>query len=233
MRLFQTFTSGLQEPAQEPIRGSRQEHKTHKQLSLWSSLTDQILSTYLAIGTADEQSRAFDVLYERYEKKIRNYILKQLNYNEEDSLEAIGDTWLLFWRERASFAWRNDSQAENPLQSWLYGIARNRVKSRVRQNQRDREHVSAVSLETMANFIQARLEDGQPERADESLRQQANVRFNQIMKQLNPTEQQIVTLRYYKGLSYTDISQQLGKSSGAVRTAHTRLIQKLRKTLES
>lgn len=213
----------------------------------WSQLHDRALCQRLHAGDPDEQSRAFGLLYDRYELMIRNYVMKQLNYHDEDSVEVVGDTWLIFWRERGNFTWRDDAQTDNPLQSWLYGIARNRVKTKVRQNQKERENIASVSLDLVSNFIEARLEDktnnsgsGWADSATQNSELDAqeieaisNRHFNQIMKQLSPTEQQIVTLRYYKELTYTEISQQMGKTSGAVRTAHTRLIQKLRQKLDA
>jgi len=213
----------------------------------WSQLHDRALCQKLNAGAPDEQSRAFSVIYDRYELMIRNYVMKQLNYSEEDSVEVIGDTWLVFWRERVNFTWRDDAQAENPLKSWLYGIARNRIKTKVRQNQKERENIASVPLEVVSNFIEARLEGSTDNSAgswagssisnrdidEPDIEMISNRLFNQIMKQLSPTEQQIVTLRYYKGLTYTEISQQMERTSGAVRTAHTRLIQKLRQKLNA
>lgn len=202
----------------------------------WSQWPDRALCHRLNAGAPDEQSRAFGIFYDRYELMIRNYVMKQLNYHEEDSVEVIGDTWLVFWRERMNFSWRDDAQTENPLQSWLYGIARNRVKTKVRQNQKERENVAAVPLDLVSNFIEARLADEGSEEevaSEPEIEAISNRHFNQILKQLSPTEQQIVTLRYYKGLTYTEISQQMEKTSGSVRTAHTRLIQKLRKKLDA
>lgn len=198
----------------------------------WSNLDDRSLCNWLNRGTHDEQSRAFSVLYDRYEPKIRNYVLKQLNYVKSDGLEVIGDTWLVFWRERAVFIWRDDAQAENPLQSWLYGIARNRVKSKVRQNEKERASFSSVPIDLIGNFIETCLEIGSEHAENPEVRAVADRQFNRLMQSLSTSERQIVTLRYYKELSYAEIGQQLGKSSGAVRTAHTRLIQKLRQSME-
>lgn len=199
----------------------------------WSALGDRRLCGLLNAGTPSEQSHSFSALYDRYELMIRNYVLKQLNYREEDSIEAIGDTWLTFWQERENFVWRDDAQTENPLQSWLYGIARNRVKAKVRQIEKEQQKVAAVPLELVSKFIEGRLADESAESPYTELPSEANQQVNRLMRELKPTEQQIITLRYYKGLTYKEISQQLGKSSAAVRTAHTRLIQKLRQVAES
>lgn len=227
MRLFHTVPSAdaRANPTTAPV--------DEDTLTVWSELDDRDLSRLLHSGTPDEQAQSFSALYDRYELMIRNYVLKQLNYREEDSLEAIGDTWLVFWRERANFVWNNNAQTENPLQSWLYGIARNRVKSKVRQNAKEFQNVAAVPLELVSKFIEDRLGDGSTSSPDDELPHEANRQINQLMQELKPTEKQIVTLRYYKGLTYAEISDQLGKTSAAVRTAHTRLIQKLRQLAES
>ena len=193
---------------------------------------DQTVSAQLSDGSAQEQSRAFGVIYDRYQTQLWHYVRKQLDYDEDDALEVAGDTWLVFWRERATFTWRSDTRADNPLKSWLFGIARNRIKSRVRHNEKERTHVTVTSLDDVSDFIETRLDEGQQASNRADITQAANQRFNQLIKQLKPVEQQIVTLRYYKGLTYAEISQQVGKSSGAVRTAHTRLLNKLRANLD-
>ena len=192
---------------------------------------DQKLSAQLCTGSALEQSQAFGTIYDRYQVQLWHYVRKQLDYDEDDALEVAGDTWLVFWRERTKFTWRCDSRADNPLKSWLFSIARNRIKSRVRQNALVRENVAPISLDAVSDFIETKLAEGPSHKSRADVNQAANRRFNQLIKQLKPTEQQIVTLRYYRGLTYTEISQQLGKSSGAVRTAHTRLLNKLRADL--
>ncbi|MBV7327270.1 sigma-70 family RNA polymerase sigma factor [Chloroflexi bacterium TSY] len=201
----------------------------------WRSLDDQTLSAYLNSGVPHAQSQAFGVLYDRYQLLIWNYVLKQLDYDESVALEAFGDTWLVFWQERTGFVWQDDARTDNPLKSWLFAIARNRIKSFVRHKERERENVESISLDDHYDYIQARLADhlaadvmnSSPALGD----QRANRLVNQGIKRLKPTEQQIVLLRYYKGLSHAEIGERLGKSSGAIRTAHTRLLAKLRELI--
>lgn len=52
-----------------------------------------------------------------------------------------------------------------------------------------------------------------------------------IISALDDLEQQFIVLRYKEALSYKDISKVLGKSEGALRTYHHRLIRKLNKII--
>jgi len=55
--------------------------------------------------------------------------------------------------------------------------------------------------------------------------------WQEILSQLNDFDQQFIILRYKESLSYKDISVILGKSEGALRTHHHRLIDKLYKII--
>ena len=54
-----------------------------------------------------------------------------------------------------------------------------------------------------------------------------------IISVLNDFEQQFIALRYKESLSYKEISLVLGKSEGALRTYHHRLIRKLNKIINA
>lgn len=88
--------------------------------------------------------------------------------------------------------------------AWLYRSVRNRVYNHVRDNRR----------ETLGG------DDGTSQSANDQeetpeamiLRMEATGVLRQTLQELNETDRQLVTLKYFEGLKYRDISDQTGLS---------------------
>lgn len=53
-----------------------------------------------------------------------------------------------------------------------------------------------------------------------------------LMAILNEKERPVIYLRYFEGLSFTEIGSRLGKNSSTVRTLHERALKKMLKYLQ-
>lgn len=56
-------------------------------------------------------------------------------------------------------------------------------------------------------------------------------RIQKALKELEPNESELITLRFIEDLSYPEIAEIIGKNEGAARTALSRAVERLRKML--
>ena len=103
--------------------------------------------------------------------------------------------------------------------AWLFGIARNAALDELRRRKRTAE----LAEEPAANA--PALED----QADVSLRRAA---LRTAMAQLSPRERELVALKFFAGLSNSEIAGVLGVSDSAAGTRLHRTVEKLRRACD-
>jgi len=180
-------------------------------------------------GTAAEKADAFSAIYNHYCRPIWDYIYSQVDSADAEAKDIFGQVWLVALEELVYFEYRAEV-AEDPLRSWLFRCAANRVK------QYYREKHTKVSLELVEGFVWARL-GGQDTSLFELFAPAVETRANQLVYQatraLNHEQQVILRLRYNGNMTFAEIGDYLGKSEGSVKVQHHRLLKKLRDLLET
>lgn len=180
-------------------------------------------------GTAAEKTEAFSALYNRYCHTIWEYISAQVDGAEAEAKDIFCQVWLVALEELTHFEYRSDVAADDPLRSWLFRCAANRVK------QFYREKHSKVSLELVEGFLWARLEGEDTSLIElfaPAVKRKANHLLYTAMRQLTKEQQVILRLRYHGNMTFGEIGHYLDKSEGAVKVQHHRLLKKLRTLLE-
>lgn len=166
--------------------------------------TDEIL--WQASRNGDEQ--AFGVLYERYARKIYNYLFRRLaDWSEAEDLTAV--VFLEAFRRRS-----DATIVEGRLLPWLYGIATNVLRSRRRAQWRHRDLLAQLTHERRAepaSDVVSRVEAAEQMRAS----------LERIRKLPRP-QQDVVALCLLSGLSYEDAATALGVPVGTVRSRLSR-----------
>ncbi|MGD9144621.1 MAG: sigma-70 family RNA polymerase sigma factor, partial [Anaerolineae bacterium] len=107
------------------------------------------------------------------------------------------------------------------LKGWLYRVAHNLAMDWFRQQAKgealplNEELVSdGISLATMVE-----------EHEDQH-------RLRQAVRQLTPSQQQVILLRFGEGLKIKQVGQLMGKSEGSIKLIQYRAVKRLRKILE-
>ena len=176
--------------------------------------------------------RDFDALYERYHKTIFNVILRWIgDYHEAEDLTI--ETFASAFKARDQF--RGDSR----VQTWLYRIAHNHYKNRLKQRGRQRE-MEGPSLDAGA-FGEGEDEGAVASRdvADWSysparLLEQKELRalIEKAVDNL-PTDYKVVlVLRDQQDLSYNEIADVTGLTLEAVKTRLNRARNMVRQRVE-
>ena len=166
-------------------------------------------------GNGDNE--AFGLLYERYVRKIYNYIFYRTgNVNEAEDLTA--KVFHRAFRHIESY-----SQRGVPFSAWLYRIAHNLVANWYRDKSRKKE----VSLDDQ---LPSSFHFDFPESVLE--KSQESERMMKALRRLPPERQQLIILKFVEGISNAEIGLIMRKSEGAIKSLYHRTLESLRKEIE-
>jgi RNA polymerase sigma-70 factor, ECF subfamily len=171
------------------------------------------MSQPLYMDDVDEQRVAS--LYQQHAPGIFTYLRLHLR-SREDAEDVLAEVFLRSF-ENASFR----QLAEPQQRLWLWRVARNKLADYYRVAARRQ----TVDLAALAEEIYDD-EELSPERLAE--RGEEYLRLSAALRELSPTQQQILRLRLVNGLRCVDIAHQLNKSEGAIRTLISRTLNLLR-----
>ena len=157
-----------------------------------------------------QPEEAMTALVEQYTPLICHVADKYLS-DPEDVKECVNDVFTEVYLHRAEY-----DRSKGGLSSWIGTIARNRAISLYRKRSRD--------LPLPEDGTEADGPDGTAE-----LEQAMDV--EQAISQLSGTDQQIIRMKYYGGMSIQEIAETLQIPYETVKKRHTRSIRQLRKLL--
>jgi RNA polymerase sigma-70 factor (ECF subfamily) len=165
------------------------------------------------VGRAKEDPAAFGLLYQRYVKKIYNYVYYRTG-NHHDAEDLTARTFY--------YALSNIGRYQNrgvPFSAWLYRIAHNQVANW----HRDRSRRKVIALDELVVASQRKVG---PESIVEAKEERSDLL--EAIRQLPPERQQLLILKFTAGLSNAEIGQVMGRSEGAIKSLYHRTLLALR-----
>jgi RNA polymerase sigma-70 factor (ECF subfamily) len=159
---------------------------------------------------------AFAALYDRYYPRILRYCVRRL-FIREAAEDATSEVFLQVATHMPTFA----GTTETDFRRWLFRIAGNAVSAQLRQTRRRQELWEAAARARRLPMVEPTTAAGALDLLDWPSLYQA-------ILELEPREQAILTLRYFLDLPHEDIADIVGASAGAVRTALSRSLDRLR-----
>jgi len=174
-----------------------------------------------------------DALYARYGKQIFNTLFQWIG-DYEEAADLTQETFISAHKARDQF------RGESKVYTWLYRIAHNHLKNRIKQRGRQRE-MEGASLDAGAFGGESEFEDAGPTReiADWSgspsrllEQKELGVQINRAVESLAPEYRVILVLREIDGLSYTEIAEVTGLTLEAVKTRLNRARAMVRQKVE-
>ena len=159
--------------------------------------TDEDLLARVADGDRD----AFGDLYKRYARPVLGLAMRRLGDRgraEDATQEAFASVW------RAARTYRRD---RGPVAPWLYAVARNAIADRGRASGRLEPPAEPVDTPSDA--------PGPDDQAEQSW---VAWRVHRAMETLPDSERSVLELAYWRGLSQSEISGELGIPLGTVKT---------------
>ena len=179
---------------------------------------------------ASDSVLAFDALVAAYEKKIFNVIYRVLG-DYEEAADLTQETFISAYKSFDRF------RGEAKVYTWLYQIAINHCRNRLRQRGRSR----ALQIESLDQPREWEEEDSGSSRdiadlthaphavlEEKELRQ----RILAAVESLPPDYREVVVLREIHGLSYNEIADATRLSLDNVKTRLSRARAMLRRKLE-
>lgn len=174
-------------------------------------------SEEVLVERAKEDPAAFGILYERYVDGIYSYIYHRTG-NRHDAEDLTAKT---FYKALANLHRYTDQGV--PFSAWLYRIAHNIVANWLR----DRSRHQGIPLHKLVIDSQSR---DAPEGMAEANEEKRALR--EAIARLHPDRQQLLILKFAKGLSNAQIGQIMGRSEGAIKSLYYRTLIALKEALE-
>lgn len=177
----------------------------------------QDLSDSELVDLAKQDKDAFGELYERYVRKIYNYVYYRTgNHHDAEDLTAR-----VFFRAMAHI----ESYTERgvPFQAWLYRIAHNLVANW----HRDRGRRKIIPLD---EFVAHSLRSEAPESQTED--QEEREQLLAAIRRLPEERQQLLLLKFIEHLSNAEIGEIMNRTEGAIKSLYHRTLIALRDDIE-
>jgi RNA polymerase sigma-70 factor (ECF subfamily) len=168
------------------------------------------------VERAKDDPAAFAILYERYVKKIYNYIYYRTS-SHHDAEDLTARTFHQALRNIDRYV----SQGV-PFSAWLYRIAHNLVANW----HRDRSRRQMISLDALD--LRARRREA-PDRIAEANEEREMLLA--AISHLPADRQQLLILKFVEGFSNAETGQIMGRSEGAIKSLYHRTLLSLREEL--
>ena len=157
----------------------------------------------------------FTTQWSTAERVIRLY-LNSVIYNKADAQDILQRVALRAYRKFDAY------DSAQPFQGWVFGIAKFEVLGYFRDHGRNMEVIDSEISERLADNMEDQSEI--ISREDDERRE----RLEKLITQLPPKAQELIRLRFFENREYDEIAGLLNTNEGAVRTAVSRIITKLR-----
>ncbi len=183
-------------------------------------VTDEEL--YLLVGKGERKS--FDILFERFQSQIYNFVKKQVR-DQETAEDITQEVFLRLFKAAKNF------DPSKKFSSYLYKIAVNEIR---RHYQRIAGEQAYSLNEPLTDYDDTR-ERGEivaDENAstEEGLYRRLNSAYLQsLIDKLPPEQRMVVLLKVYQGLTFEEIARIMDKPLSTVLSRMRYAVQKLRK----
>ena len=153
-------------------------------------------------------------LYEEHYDKIARYIFIRIG-DQREAEDLASEVFLKALRSLDSYQERG-----LPMKAWLFKIAHNLVMDYLRKMSK-RKVVPLDDVEIV--------DAASPEEITE-LHLQVE-KLSEALKELSPAQREVISLRFFAGLTSIEAGEILGKRPGAVREMQSLALRSLRKAL--
>lgn len=162
----------------------------------------------------EESARGDEVAFGALSKAISRPLFPYLcsrAYRRDDALDALQDTLVDVWKSLPRFSYKTDAA----FFRFVFTIGKRKLGHIARMRMREEPLADEHDVADM---------DALPDAQDRAL-------VSRGLEVLSGKDRDILTLRYWSGLSFLEIGRILSLSEGAVRVRHHRALRELEKTL--
>jgi RNA polymerase sigma-70 factor (ECF subfamily) len=159
--------------------------------------------------------QAIRELYDVYADSVRRYCYVRLG-DVEAAQDCVQEVFMCIWKGVKNFEYRGDLS----FTAWLYTIANNVLVSYIRK----RKRADLVSLTPELNLTDPKTFDTARTICD-------RLALREAICQLTLEQQQVITLKFFVGLSNLEIAAAVDRTEGAVKALQHRAINRLQHML--
>jgi RNA polymerase sigma-70 factor (ECF subfamily) len=186
----------------------------------YSALED----TALLKLVAGARSEALGALYDRYGRLVYSVAFHVVG-DGETAEEITQDVFVRVWEGAASYR-----PEVAKVSSWIISITRHRAIDELRRRgARPEKNSTPLPEENSIEFSADSLQIDGPEGIVESELQSDAIR--RAVETLPPDQRRVLGLAYFRGLSHSQIAEQLGEPLGTIKSRIRIAMQKLRDVL--
>jgi RNA polymerase sigma-70 factor (ECF subfamily) len=168
-----------------------------------------------------KNTRAFRVLYSRYEMRIYNFILRYTG-NKEIAQDLLQETFTRVW-----FAAHLFNHDGGHFKGWLHAIALNIARNEMSKKRYAYHYAEVSEIQYKDEPINPRAEepDAQIEHAD------LKNTITQALGKLSPVLREIIILKHYQQLKFKEIAEMTNTPEGTLKARFHRAIAELKELL--
>ncbi len=172
----------------------------------------------LMLSIANGNKKAFDEIYNRYEKKMFYFFYRKLNNNREKAEDFLHDLFMKLIEKPEYF------DSSKTFMPWFYSVAHNMVKNEYKK--------MAVRKVMDADAEIGHFSDNGSDPAGKTDEALFKSKLFEELAQLNQVSSTAFIMKYHEGYSIEEIAESLGIKEGTVKSklfyAKQSLSQKLK-----
>lgn len=181
---------------------------------------DRAIELDLLARISQRERVAFEELYKRYSNILYATAMKFLK-EDADAQDVVQDVFIQIWDKAKLY----DPAKGKPL-TWALTLTRNRSIDRIRAIQRRsrlRDDFEKESNVDESTGVREALSDVDASEKGQILRS--------AVGQLSPQQRRVIELAFFRGLTQSEIAEQLGEPLGTVKARARRGLMKLKEIL--
>jgi len=183
-----------------------------------ASISDEELVDSVLEGNISD----FDVLIEKWQKPLFNFVLRMMN-SEEEARDACQDAFINAYRNLSKF------KKESKFSSWLFKIAINRCNTLLQKRKRWRMFFDPNgNTDDLANNKISEALNAE-EMAE---RKQIYGRIRRAIETLPPEQKTVLLLKEFEGMKFHEISEMLECPVSTVKSRMYYALDSIRKALK-
>jgi RNA polymerase sigma-70 factor, ECF subfamily len=188
-------------------------------MSQMQTITQESMAGDDLVVRARTDAQALGMLYERYYENVFRYCLHRL-FVKEVAADVTSSVFLSVATHIRDFGGTTEADFRN----WLYAISTQQANAWIRSTKRRRELLEAA-------LSSGRLRADREYQPDAGESDKWSWLYRGIAR-LKPAHQELISLRFFEGLSYEEIAPILRAKPAGLRVKAARALAKLRGLLE-
>ncbi|HPD30567.1 MAG TPA: sigma-70 family RNA polymerase sigma factor [Phycisphaerae bacterium] len=187
-------------------------------------MMDAVVLDDLIRRARQRDSAAFETLVEIYSPRLYGYFYR-LTGRREDAEDLLQEAFVRVVRMISRY------EHDNRFDAWLFRIATNLVRDRVRRQRRSADAGASGARQDEPGILEE-VADNEVDRPDDVLETTEQVdRLQWALKQLPEAEREVILLRHFSQMSFREVAEAMGTPLGTALARAHRGLAKLRRLM--